>query len=235
MKNIQILLTLLILLLLVIPLGAQPVFTVSSSYNNLLSNPERQGLLDLLLKEVFNRLDREVRIVYTETARSLVDVNAGVYNAEINRIEGMETAYPNLVRVPEPNMIMDFTAFAKTDLPVSRWSDLEPYCVGLVKGWKILEEHTRELPRVNAVPTEIQLFRMLDADRIDVALYARRTGYAVVDSLGLSGIKHIDPPLESQPMYLYLHKSQASLAGPIAETLRQMKRDGSYAVIMGED
>lgn len=68
MKNIQILLTLLILLLLVIPLGAQPVFTISSSYNNLLSNPEGQGLLDLLLKEVFNRLDREVKIVYTETA-----------------------------------------------------------------------------------------------------------------------------------------------------------------------
>ena len=146
----------------------------------------------------------------------------------------MEMSYPHLVRVPEPNMIMDFCAFTKKDLALAGWADLPPHCVGLVRGWKILEEHTRDLPRVSAVPTEVQLFRMLEAGRIDVALYSRRTGLAVIEAMGFTGIRVVDPPLERQPMYLYLHASRAALTEPIAETLRQMKTDGSYAAIMGE-
>ena len=226
---------LILLLVLMFPLGAQQVFTISSSYNNLLSNPEGQGLLDRLMTEAFHRLGIPVKIVYVETARSLIDVNAGVFDAEINRIEGLDQSYPHLIRVPEPNMEMHFIAFAKDDLDLTAWADLEPYRVGLVRGWKILEENTRTLPMVYTVSNEVQLFRMLGAGRIDVALYAKRTGNAVLESLGLTGIRHIDPPLESCPMYLYLHESRAGLIEPIAGILRQMKADGSYAAIMGEN
>lgn len=223
-----------LLLLLLFP-GTAEGFTISSSYNNLLSNPEGQGILDRLMKEAFRRLGREVEIVYAETDRSLIDVNAGVFDADINRIEGLEQTYPHLVRVPEPNMEMQFTAFVKKALPLASWADLAPYRVGLVRGWKILEERTRSLPEVYTVPTEVHLFKMLDAGRIDAALYANRTGHAVVESLGLTGIWHIESPLETHPMYLYLHESRADLAEPLAVVLREMKADGSYEAIMGEN
>ena len=44
------------LLLLILFPGTAEGFTISSSYNNLLSNPAGQGILDRLMKEAFRRL-----------------------------------------------------------------------------------------------------------------------------------------------------------------------------------
>ena len=214
--------------------GTGEVFTISTSYNNLLSNPEQTGMLDRILHEVFLRLGMEMELVFTPTEKSLVDVNAGLLDAEMNRISGMESSFPNLVQVPEPNMTMHFVAFAKKDLPIDGWESLKDYYIGMVRGWKILENNTRDFPHVVRTPTEIELFTMLQKDRLDAALYSLLTGYAVLKDRGITGVQHIEPPLASRDMYLYVHKKHALLAGPIAEVLREMKADGTYQNIVKE-
>jgi polar amino acid transport system substrate-binding protein len=89
---------------------------ISTSYKSLLSTPDQKGMLDLLVKEAFRRIGLEAEIVFNPTGRSLSDVNEGLADGELDRIEGMEKNFPNLVMVPEPNMVMDFVAFSKRDL-----------------------------------------------------------------------------------------------------------------------
>lgn len=209
-------------------------FVLSTSYQNLLSNAEGTGMLDRILTEAFRRIGIEAEIVYTPTERSLVDVNAGLLDGEINRIEGMEESFPNLVRVPEPNMIMHFVAFATKDIPINGWESIRNRYIGLVRGWKILERNTRGFPRVTRTPTEVELFRMLDKNRLDMALYSLITGYAACKTLGYSGIRHLEPPLASREMFLYVHKKHTALAGRIASSLREMKKDGTYRAIKTE-
>ena len=208
--------------------------TISTSYNNLLSNHRKTGMLDRILTEAFSRIGIKAELIYSETANSLADVNSGLADAEINRIEGMEVNYPNLVRVPESNMIMDFVAFSKTDFQVEGWESIRDLQVGIVKGWKIYETATEHFPNRIMVPTEQELFRMLDRDRIDVALYSKLTGYSHIISKGYRGMMHLEQPLARKPMYLYLHRSRAALAEPLAEALREMKEDGSYDNIIEE-
>lgn len=203
-------------------------FTVSTSYKSLLSNPEQTGMLDRLVKEAFRRIGLRAEIVFTPTERSLVDVNAGLVDAELNRIEGMERNFPNLVRVPEPNMTMHFVVFAKNPYPVHGWKSIESLHIGIVRGWKILEKNTQGFPHVILVPTETELFTMLEKDRIDVALYDKLTGYEHLTQRGFVGIRHLEPPLASKDMYLYLNKKHEGLAIPIAEALKGMKQDGTY-------
>lgn len=218
-----------------IQLGAQDdVFTISTSYNNLLSNPAGNGMLDRIMYAVFERLDIPCEIVFTGTERSLHDVNSGVLDAEMNRIAGMEEMYPNLVRVPEPNMVMEFVAFAREDYPIDSWESIRNLDIGIVKGWKILENNTEGFPFVTFVPTEVELFNMLRKDRIDVALYSRLTGYAVIKELAITGIRHLDPPLAKREMFLYVHTSKAYLAEDIAGALRALKADGTYDRIVRE-
>jgi polar amino acid transport system substrate-binding protein len=163
-----------------------------------------------------------------------VDVNAGFFDAELNRIEGMEQTYPNLVRVPEPNMTMHFVAFAKADFDTSSWQSIRGRYLGIVRGWKILERNTEGFPNVVFVPTETELFRMLHKDRLDMVLYAKLTGYAALRSLGYDGIRHLKPPLASRKMYLYVHERHEALADDIAAALRSMKADGTYEQIVHE-
>ena len=73
---------------------------------------------------------------------------------------------------------------------------------------------------------------MLRRDRVDVALYSKLTGYATISELGLSGVGHLDPPLASRDMYMYLHESNAELAADIATQLREIKADGTYEELL---
>lgn len=207
-------------------------FTISTSYNNLLSNPQQTGLLDRLMVELFERVGMEMALVFTVTEKSLIDVNARFLDGDINRIEGMERAFPNLVRIPESNMTMHFVAFSKRSFNISGWSSIKPLYVGLVRGWKILEMNTRGFPNIIKTPTERELFTMLHKNRLDVALYAKRTGYAALKHYQFKEIHHLEPPLASRPMYLYVHKKHQGLVNTLAETLKQMKEDGSYMKIM---
>ncbi len=214
--------------------AGEGVFTISSSYKSLLSNPSQTGMLDRLLKEAFRRIGMRAEIVFNPTERSLVDVNAGLLDAEMNRIEGMERSFPNLVRVPEPNMTMDFVAFAKKPTSLDGWKSIENLHIGVVRGWKILENNTQGFPHVTLVPTETELFTMLQKDRIDVALYDKLTGYEQLSLRGFTDIRHVDPPLASKDMFLYLNKKHEDLLDPLAKALKEMKQDGTYDRIVKE-
>lgn len=207
---------------------------VSTSYRNLLSNPECSGMLDRIVQEAFRRIGVRAEIVFTNTRRSLVDVNDGVLDAEINRIEGMERSYPNLVQVPEPNMQMHFVAFAKEDIPISGWGSIRRLRVGMVQGWKILEQHTKNFPNLTSLTEISKLFELLERDRLDVVLYSKLTGYEELYKLGYKDIQALSPPLVVKDMFLYLNKSHKDLATPMAEALREMKQDGTYDKIIDD-
>jgi len=212
----------------------QPAFTVSTSYKSLLSTPEQTGMLDRIVKGAFNRIGINAEVVFNPTGRSLEDVNEGFADAEINRIAGMEENYPNLIRVTEPNMIMHFVAFSKKDFVIDDWDSIRDLTIGVVQGWKILEDNTSGFPYVTLVPTETELFNMLDKNRLDIALYSKLAGYEQLMLHGLNDIYHLEPPLASREMYLYLNKKHTHLADKVAEALRDMKEDGTYNLIVQE-
>lgn len=219
--------------LVTVEAGDEP-FLINTSYKSLLSNPEQTGMLDGLMHEAFRRIGARVEIVFAPTERSLVDANAGLVDGELNRIQGMEADFPNLVRIPEPNMVMDFVAFAREPFPIDGWESLRELDVGIVRGWKILENNTKGFPRVVLVPTEIELFSMLQRGRIDVALYDKLTGYEQLSLRGIEGIRHLKPPLVSREMFLYLHVKHEHLVDQVAKALRDMKADGAYDRIVKE-
>lgn len=216
------------------PAMAEETIRISTSYQSLLSNPEETGMLDRIVVEAFHRIGVKADIVFTNTRRSLVAVNDGLLDGELNRIEGMEQKFPNLVRVPEPNMQMRFVAFAKRDIPIANWDSLRGLRIGFVQGWKILERHTKGFPNVTRLPDVSTLFRMLHIGRLDAVLYSKLTGYEHLHELGYTDIHHLSPPLAVKDMFLYLHKSRENLAGPVAAALREMKQDGTYGAIVSE-
>lgn len=227
-----------LILLVCVPIGfcgaEDKIFTISTSYKSLLSNLEGTGMLDRLMQEAFRRIGWQVRIVFNPTERSLADVNAGLLDGELNRIEGMEKNFPNLVRVPEANMTMEFVAFAKRPYSIDGWQSIENLHIGIVRGWKILENNTRGFAHVTLVPTETELFTMLHKGRIDVALYDKLTGCEQLSLRGLEDIRHLAPPLASKDMFLYVHRKHAALAPAVAGALKEMKQDGTYDRIVRE-
>lgn len=198
------------------------------------SNPDKTGYLDQVLTEAFSRMDLIIDIRREPAERSLYDANNGISDGDFLRIEELGKIYPNLMIVPEYLHNMEFVAFTKfrevtTD---NGWNSIAPYTVGIVRGWKILEEN---IPYTNDMRTDTNsqeiLFKMLDKDRIDVGVYAKQFGIEVIDRLGLLGIKHSMPPLAERKMYLFLHKKHKDIIPKLSDILRCMKEDGTFAKI----
>jgi polar amino acid transport system substrate-binding protein len=207
---------------------AQQILVLNAVTEPPLTTDDGRGFLDVIATEVFRRLGIGLRLVHLPPERGLLNVNAGIDDGELMRIEGMEKNYPNLRRVPEKIYDMDFVAFTRNPGIPSRWEGVLAQPVGFIKGWKIYEVKTAGAASVTTVDDPDQLFRMLEMKRIDVALYERWMGLDQIRRRALPDIHVLEPPLMRREMFIYLHMKHEALVPRVAETLRALKNESFY-------
>lgn len=220
-----------VLLFLALLAGAARADTITVSTNN---TPLDRKALESLSQEAFRRIGHEFRLVSLPSERSLHSANAGEVDGEGLRVAGLSAQYPNLVQVPERYIGISFVAFAR-DATIrldQGWDSLKPYSVAFITGWKMFEANASGAKGVTKVDKPEQLFQMLDAGRIDLALYTLADGVALARGMGLAAIAPLAPSLRDVDMYLYLHRKHEALVPKLAQALRQMKADGSYNRIL---
>lgn len=194
-----------------------------------LSLPDHSGWLDNMLRDAFSRIGVEVEFVILPSERSLSDADAGIIDGDSNRIAGLESTFTHLTRVPESNMDYEFMAFSTTPgIKLQGWESLNAYIVSYVIGWKILEQNVKAA-EIYKVASPQQLFSLLKAGRTDLALYDRFGGNYYLKELKIEQGYAVEPPLAHREMFLYLNSKHAALVPRLAEAIRAMKADGSYA------
>lgn len=185
-----------------------------------------------LAGEIFSRLNIETGFIRVPAERALRNVDQGIEDGNLIRIAGLEATYPNIVAVPESVITYDFVAFTHPPgFPTPDWQSLDGRSVGIVTGWKILEENITDAGRLMRARNGEQLFEVLARERIEVAVYERLQGRELCKKTGLGDYRILEPPLARRPMFIYLNRRHSQLLPRVAEQLRAMKRDGSYARI----
>ncbi|MBU2538549.1 MAG: transporter substrate-binding domain-containing protein [Proteobacteria bacterium] len=228
----QLLLGILCLFGLVAPIHAQQPLSLNTFAGPPLSTAGHNGYYDRILLEAFSRLKIPITIGHLPAERSLQNADRGIDDGDFVRIAGLEKRYRNLVMVPEQLDDFEFVAFTTTvNLTGSSWSALTPYHVGIVRGWKILEENLAGVKKLTYVKNQVQLFTLLKNGRLDVVIYARHEGYGLAKQLGIANCRVLEPPLAVRPMHLYLNKKHAGLVAPLAAVLKKMKEEGVFANI----
>lgn len=208
---------------------AQTTLDLSTYAGSPLSNTDRSGLYDRILTEAFNRIGVKIEITHLPAERSLKNANMGITDGDFVRISGLEKLYPNLVRVPEKIIDFEFVAFSKEhDIKIVDWESCKPFHVGIVRGWKILENNLAEVASLTRVKNQKLLFKLLERNRVDLIVYSRLEGYEVMRQLGMKHIKVFEPPLAVREMFLYLNKKHKSLIPQVDQALKGLKRDGTY-------
>jgi polar amino acid transport system substrate-binding protein len=210
-------------------IGQTPSITVSSN-----NTPLDRKALEELSQEAFSRIGMEFRLVSLPPERSLFAANLGEVDGEGLRVAGLGSQYLNLVQVPERYMSVSIVAFTKDQsIQLDKgWDSLKPYSIAVITGWTMFETNAIRAKAINRVERPEQLFRMLDGGRVDVVLYTRADGLAMVRSQGFKGIVPLSPALKGADMYLYLNKKHEAIVPRLAKALRDMKADGTYSRIM---
>lgn len=208
--------------------GAQTLFIAAHGGSG------NQKAVQELAGEALRRADLSLSVVVLPAARSLASADAGEVDGEGLRVGGLSAQYPNLVQVPEPLMRVQVVAFAREPARTLQggWNALKPHRVALVQGWKVIEAHAGVARTVHKVDRPEQLFQMLQAGHVDLALYLRADGLAVIRRLGLTDLVPLSPPLLDVDLYLYLHRRHQPLLARLAAAIRQMKADGTHAKLL---
>lgn len=226
------LLGLLSLLGVAAPIHAQQPLSLNTFAGPPLSTVSHNGYYDRILLEAFSRLKIPIIIGHLPAERSLQNADRGIDDGDFVRIAGLERRYRNLVMVPEQLDDFEFVAFSTTvNLTDSSWAALAPYHVGIVRGWKILEENLAGVKKLTSAKNQEQLFTLLKNGRVDVVIYARHEGYGLVKQLGIANCRVQNSPLAVRPMYLYLNKKHAGLVAPLAAVLKKMKEEDVFVNI----
>lgn len=217
------------LLYLPVTFAAEPrVLVLNEANAPPFSNPERTGFFDVVAIEAFRRAGLELRFVTVPAERALQLSNAGVSDGELNRLASVATQYPNLIRVPEKLGDWIFAAFSKDASIPGNLGAFRGRSVGFIRGWKIYEQTMAGHKDLVAAHDAEHLFRMLQLERIDVALCELQMGLAYIQAHAINGVRNIEPPISTREVFIFLHNSHAAHVPALASALRAMKQDGTY-------
>lgn len=217
------------------PRDAPLRFDLATADSPPFSTVDGQGFYDRLLAEVFARLEIELTIHGLPSERALREANSGRMDGEFGRIPRIGELYSNLVMVDEPLTDWNFQAFVRkgSEAP-SSFGDLRDYHVAYIDGWKFYEERVTETRSTTLTANETELFAILEAGRIDVALYNRLRGLSWIARNPGTPVEIAPEPLEVRSMHLFLHEDHAELAPRISRELTRLKESGRYAELQRE-
>ncbi|BBO67814.1 hypothetical protein DSCA_17440 [Desulfosarcina alkanivorans] len=206
---------------------------IGDFYKMVLSTPQRTGLLNLVIQEAFSRVGKKVDFVQLPPGRSIILANDGLIDGDISRVSDIHKItnykFPNIVKVPEKLFDAYYVGFSKnSDIKLNGWKSLNPYSIGIVTGFKIMEMNTKGVKNLTKVENPILLFTLLQKDRVEIIVYDRFIGYGVLKQMKMKGVKALLPPLATRAFFLYLHKKHSRLIPQLAAVMAEMKADGTY-------
>lgn len=171
--------------------------------------------------DVYNSMGMDVILEHTSMEKSLALVNKGAKDAELFRAAIVEEKYPNLIRVDEPLFIIEITAFyLKEDMFIEDWESLRDCKITHVRGVKTYEKGLEGFPSVIPSDTLEIAFTLLKKGRVDVVVTGKLNGLQMSKKVGMPEQLKLSKPINSVPVYHFVHKDHSDLLEPLAEQIK---------------
>ncbi|WP_031480359.1 substrate-binding periplasmic protein [Maridesulfovibrio frigidus] len=190
-----------------------------------------------VLEEAYGRINIEIELKPYPVLRSLHSSSTGLVDGELFKIKGLEEKHPNLIMIPVPiNTVESMILSKKRPEPFTGWQSLAPLKIGIYRGVLFTKKKTAKAgcTKVFEIETHDQIYRMLELDRIDIAILTRISSLKLLRKFGPTDIKLIEPPLETFPVYHYLNKKHSNLVPKITAALKEMQKEGRIQQIRNE-
>jgi len=184
-----------------------------------------------VLRQGYAKLGVSVQFKVFPAERALAMSNAGKSDGELVRIKGIGVRYPNLIWIPVSHVTAEQMAFAAdVDVKITGWPSLAPFRLAFHRGYKVAERNTEGMTR-HLTGTAESAFMMVSKGRADLAIANRFTGAQIIAKLELGNVVMLNPPVQRNPLYHYLHKKHQALSVQITRVLKDMAASGTIAEI----
>jgi len=185
-----------------------------------------------VLQKAYGELGIEVDTYFTSGKRSLVLSSTGHVDGELVRVAAVGGLYPSLVQVPVPTLVLHGIVYVREgDRARVAAGDLSKLPVGHLGGVVQSTQFTKGFESLWVGQSEIELFRLLAAGKLDAVVSDSIDGQMAINELGLTDVVPLGPPFQSEPMYHFLHERHRHLVPKIAQILMTMRESGEVEAI----
>jgi len=217
--------------------GSRPVAIAETLNFSCIEGTPDIEISRLVLCEAYGRLGINITIQELPGLRALRYANEGSTDGELFRAEGVETEYPNLIRIHVPINVVDVVVLTKLlSFEIKNWQSLKPYRIGIQSGITFIESSLSNITglKIDRVKNSTQLLMMLEMERIDAVVAPRISAIVSLANLGFKSITILEPPLQSFPLFHYLNKKHQSLVPELEKVLQVMEDEGQIQRIRYE-
>ena len=194
-----------------------------------------------ILTEAFAQQNVEFNAVYLPSLRALQISNSGMLDGELHRVAGFheitQDKYNNLIKIDHKLLSVYLAIFAKENVIVDNWDDLNHYALAYYRGRKNVDSYLSNVGAqygIYKVNTDKQAFRMLASNKVDIVISESHFGNSLINSSDqLSGIKEIKR-LDKTDIYAYIHNKHQHLLPALVRALEQMKAQGIFKQIKAQ-
>lgn len=221
-----------IYLLLVLTLVSTPVRAERPLVFTVIDNVPSTRMAVAILEHAYGRLGVSIETRSVPSSRALMLANTGATDGDLFRISEVKNDFSNLIQVPYPLLRGRLEVVTlNPDIKVWNKDALKGTRVGIRRG-VIVAERTAKGMRQIQVDSYLQLLRLLEHGRIDVALVSDIEGASPVNNPAWQDADVLERPARYFTLYHYLTRQHADKVQPLAEVLKAMDESGETAAII---
>jgi polar amino acid transport system substrate-binding protein len=193
-------------------------------------------IIEVILREAYWRIGKELVIERLPGERSLVNANNGEVQGDCQRMEGISTLYSNLTPIYPSINKMRTVLLTLPGSDIRALSDLKDRPVGHLRGIKIAEKiaSDNKLKTITSANYE-NLISMLKNNRIEAILISdisAKIEWGKFNNGNIDNINIVNLNIEYK-LYHYLHKATLPLiAEPLQNEFIKMQKNGQIDAII---
>lgn len=213
-----------------VTLATAPVATAQNMNLGSNENSASQVVAAKLLADIYKKAGLTANVSPMPGARANAMSLSGEKDGEVARIPAYFVRNATLVKVEPAYYYLSSGVFAKSDKGVTITSkdDLKKYKVGIVRGVAHAESATDGLADLQVSNSADQMYKMLDAGRIDVAIDEGINGPVTLKKLGLKGIIQVGE-IARLDLFNVLVPAKKDMAPKISAAIKALKDSGELA------
>ncbi len=180
-----------------------------------------------VLKIAYAKLGYNLERYDAPTPRLLVDLDKGLSDGEVNRIQDIALEHHNAIRIDVPiNQVEGMLISCGKPIEVTTPRELAQHRIAIPNGIRYAERLTARFKKVVRSTSDDKSIDLLLNNRVDAIIYDRPWARAQVKKPGMECLIINEPPVAVKPLFHYLHKRHKALVPQITSILEAMKESG---------
>ena len=160
--------------------------------------------------------------------RALEMISMSETDVDPFRIEGLEKAHPNIIRLP--GVIYRSAIIAASPNPklkVSGWGSLKELKICAKIGIKAIEERLVGIKQLFYSAHLIDMANMAIRGRCEVIIM-HRGEWPEINRENIGSLYELSPILEQRDFYIYINKKHSALVPKLTQELEKMRQEGQW-------